>query len=97
MTDKDIRYETFRKAIDTWGYTAQFHMAIEECSELIQAICKLDRAVETNKDFASSKIIEEIADVEIMLDQLKIMLACSERCDEVYKHKLERLRKRLGI
>lgn len=63
-------------------------VAMEECSELIQAISKYLRGRETNLE-------EEIADVEIMLEQLKIM--CNESQVEVIKEsKLNRLEQRLN-
>ena len=64
MTDEDI--VVCKKAIDTYGAAHQQLKAVEELSELIQAIM---RALEGDKH----NVEEEIADVEIMLTQLKIM------------------------
>ena len=79
-------YET---AIKFFGETNQVNVAIEECSELIKALCKLRRGGDL------SSVFEEIADVEIMLEQLKIIFDCE---DEVAYHrniKLGRLEKRI--
>lgn len=64
---------------------------MEEASELIKAICKLRRngvTADTVNDLA-----EEMADVEIMLEQLKIMFHLTEGVKEWKNHKLNRLSK----
>lgn len=58
----------YKKAIETYGENAQLDMAIEEMAELTKEICKKKRATD-NRD----EIIEEMADVYVMLEQLKIM------------------------
>ena len=86
--NKEERIELYRKAIGNYGEAAQQIVAMEECSELIQAISKKLRGRETN-------IEEEIADVEIMLEQLKLM--CNEKLvDDIKKSKLKRLEQRLN-
>lgn len=77
-----------RSAIKVFGSEAQEQMAIEECSELIQAICHHRRGRE-------SKIAEEIADVEIMLEQLKIIHGCAEETAAIRKEKVNRLHWRI--
>lgn len=63
---------------DTYGYEAQREMLIEECSELIQAVQKLKRADNSGDaeriDKATSAYLEEMADVTIMLEQMRYML-----------------------
>lgn len=81
-------------AIDTFGLDSQLDLAIEECSELITAIShwKRDRV----KDEA---ILEEIADVEIMCKQLRMMLDYPWNDEEdsvVDRFKNEKI-ERLGI
>ena len=71
-------------AINTFGEKAQEGVAIEECSELIQAISHKHRGREHN-------IPEEIADVEIMLEQLKIINNCAKEVAEIRKQKIQRL------
>lgn len=71
-------------AINTFGETAQEGVAIEECAELIQAISHKHRGRKEN-------IAEEIADVEIMLEQLKIINNCHDEVAEIHKRKIERL------
>ena len=80
--------EILRKAIQTYGEEAQEKVAIEECSELIQAICHKHRGRKHN-------IAEEIADVRIMLEQLELINDCSNQVNDIYVEKLLRLKKRL--
>ena len=80
MTEPQI----LNAAIKTFGEKAQEDVDIEECSELIQAISHKHRGREHN-------IAEEIADVEIMLEQLKIINNCAEEVAAIHKEKVERL------
>lgn len=80
--------QLYNKVIESYGQDAQMIVAMEECSELIQAVSKHLRGRETNVE-------EEIADVEIMLEQLKLM--CNEKLvDDIKKSKLKRLEQRLN-
>ena len=76
--------EIFTAAIRAFGETAQENVAVEECAELIQAISHKHRGREHN-------IAEEIADVEIMIEQLKIINNCHNEVAEIHKQKIERL------
>lgn len=93
MNDKDI----MNKAIDTYGETNQTYMLMEECAELIQAISKYNRNCENSKN-----VIEEIADVEIMIEQVKMILErngynyCREEIEQTKRWKLDRLERRLN-
>ncbi len=61
----------YQDAINQWGEASQLDMVTEELAELIVAVCHLKR----DRHFRQlGAVIEEIADVEIMLGQLKIML-----------------------
>lgn len=97
------RHDLLTRAIRTWGETPQMDMVIEEMAELTKAILKLRRtsAAEgaTDEDFQRIRgeriddIVEEMADVQIMLDQLRIILGRST--DSVEEEKLVRLKARL--
>ena len=71
--------ELLKKAINTYGVQAPKDMMIEEMSELTKAILKERRALkDRNKKYidlevARGEIKEEIADVQIMLNQMKII------------------------
>lgn len=78
----------------------QREIAIEECSELIKALCKYDRYFddeEVDKRILRLNIIEEMADVEIMLEQLKLMFDFNDDFEKAKQMKLERLAKRIGV
>lgn len=80
-------------AVQTWGHEPQTRMMIEEMSELTKALCKLYRAkTEADAEPIIENIREEMADVQIMLDQMKIIFGGTEEKERV---KLERLGKRL--
>lgn len=74
-----------------YGFTNQADMAIEECSELIQAICKLRREYSENH---YTNLLEEIADVYIMARQLRYLLGYST-IDSIVNNKLNRQLKRI--
>lgn len=79
----------YEKVIKLFGAENQENMCIEECAELIQAINKKHRGLRHN-------IPEEVADVEIMLEQLKIINDCSEEVARIKNKKIERLREATG-
>lgn len=77
------------KALLKWGSELQVMMLIEEMAELQKEICKAHRNGVSNK----ANIAEEIADVEIMLTQMKILYCISYETEEWKVKKLERLKK----
>lgn len=79
-----LESEIFAAAIKTFGEKEQEEIAVEECSELIQAICHKHRGREHN-------IAEEIADVEVAIAQLKIINDCAEESNRIREQKIERL------
>ena len=65
------RIAVLESAISVFGLRSQKDMAIEEMSELTKALCKERRArTKVERAEARANIIEEIADVYIMLQQL---------------------------
>lgn len=79
------------RAITTYGAPAQMDMAVEEMAELTKALCKIKRAQAGREVTAAiGNVIEEMADVQIMLDQLRIIFHRSTE-----EAKLERLKNRL--
>lgn len=90
MNHKEI-IDTYKQAIDTYGVRAQKLMAIEEMSELTKEICK-DFRGKLNREH----LIEEMADVLIMLDQMLLMYKVSgEEVRLMRIKKVERLKERL--
>lgn len=76
-------------AVEKFGPESQINMAIEECAELINALCKLRR-----ERVGTIDVVTEIADVQIMCEQLAYMFGDQTVADE-RKRKIERLQKRL--
>ncbi len=83
--------EVLDKAICIYGIDKQLDMAIEEMSELMKEICKKKRGKDNRVE-----IIEEIADVYIMLEQLKIICNITQKeLDDITEIKIKRLNERL--
>lgn len=83
--------DTYKQAIETYGVRAQKLMAIEEMSELTKEICK-DFRGKLDREY----LIEEIADVLIMLDQMLLLYKISgEEVGLMRIKKVERLKERL--
>ncbi len=85
MPDEEI----LKKAIEAWGPEAQEDASIEEMAELIKALLKYRR-----ERTDPSHVQEEIVDVQIVLDQLKILFFDSDvEYDELKQKKLAQLSK----
>lgn len=81
--------DILKSALDTFGETPQLWMAIEEMAELSNAIAKKVRGRVSNQE-----VIEEIADVYIMMQELAICTNQQEVQEYVNK-KIERLNNRV--
>lgn len=88
--------------IERYGCKAQTDMAIEEMAELTQALLKYRRLyLKTELDVMEfekrrANIIEELADVTIMMAQLEHMYACNGEVDKVIVSKLTRQKERMA-
>ena len=82
--------EVLQEAIDRYGTEAQLMMVLEEMSELQKEICKWFRG---KRD--PDAIADELADVEIMLEQVKIIFDLHGEVKEHIDRKIERLQYRL--
>ncbi len=84
-------------AVERYGEGAQLVKCCEELSELAHAICKrFDVSVGYERD--GEEVVEEIADVEIMLEQLRVILRVDPEMEQRWRErKLNRLRRRLGV
>lgn len=87
------------KNAEHYGYEAQSNQLVEECAELIQAVSKYRRAAAKGEDeklITMGNLIEEIADVEIMLEQIKYLLKIPEEDLLAYKQfKINRTKERI--
>ena len=66
MTKDERLAEVYESLEEAFGRNHQLDVAIEECAELIKVLSKAVRGKEDDM-----KIAEEIADVEVCIDQLK--------------------------
>lgn len=82
------------KAIQTWGIEAQLEMVIEECLELALALQKLKR-LRGDMTQKEKNVIDEIADVKIMIKQAEKMFG-SEPVNKRVDFKMKRLKERLS-
>lgn len=84
------RCKTYLNALITYGDRAQMIVAVEELSELQKEICKILRGGENYPHLA-----EEIADVSIMLEQLRMMFHLDDQVEQIMDEKVLRLDDRL--
>lgn len=87
------------RAINRFGKRHQLSVAQEELGELIQAISKYNRSLDNqfDKEKAKQMIIEEMADVSIMMAQLIDIAGIKQsQIDEVIKLKILRMEERLN-
>lgn len=94
--DAGEKRELYLSIWGRYGFEAQAGMLMEECAELIQITNKLIR----HKDWSDliDPFCGEIADVEIMIDQMKEVLSefkINERVELHKKNKLKRTKERL--
>ena len=90
--DRLEREEVYRTAVACFGKLHQKIVAIEEMSELTKAICK-DFRGKLNME----NLVEEMADVQIMLEQLLIIYDAHEAVDAAMELKIKRLRQLLNM
>ena len=93
-----VRPDILKAAVAKYGQSAQVDMAIEEMSELTKALCKERRTqlIQGKHAEAVSNIVEEIADVAIMLWQLMLMFDCDGEVQRQVDFKTTRLAQRLA-
>ncbi len=105
-----MTYEQLRNLntiVETYGVDPQVDMCLEKCAELQKALLKYrrggfhkhafgsDRAAEEEK--ARRTIIDELADVSVMVEQMKIIygyVETEDRIDFMISRQMERLRDR---
>lgn len=80
----------FKTAIEEYGAYAQALMLLEEMAELQKEVCKSFRGNDNTEQIA-----EGIADVEIMLAQMKMIYNVADEVSRYRESKVARLWKRL--
>jgi NTP pyrophosphatase (non-canonical NTP hydrolase) len=89
MINNDTR-KSYEQAIKLWTKEFQIMMLVEEFSELFKAINKRIRG----KTFHQEDIMEEIADVQIMLEQMIVLFNIDEvELRASYMLKLDKMKK----
>lgn len=83
--------DLYSRAVNTFGETSRLILAIEEMSELTKELSKYIRGRQN-----IGGICEKMADVEIMLEQLKIVFRNRAAVDYHRSQKLQRLGDRLN-
>lgn len=79
--------KVYRKTIEKFGVKHQKLKVIEELSELVYSLAR-----SFHDDFNVYSLYEEMADVEIMLEQLKMIYDCNSDVELIKKEKIDRLK-----
>ncbi len=82
MNENDL----YVQAVKLWGEASQRLMVIEECAELIHAICKGFRG-----RVGDDEVLGEAVDVQLVLNQLRSMLNNDEEWNKQMRFRVERL------
>ena len=82
----------YEKAKEVYGLSAQIDMVFEEFAEMQKELCKFKRGKPCMDGIAG-----EIADCEIMLEQMKLFFDLQNDVDLIKKGKIERLDLRLKL
>lgn len=93
--ESELKQKVFSEAVKRWGVDTQVSMAIEEMSELIKELCKLKRKNYHFSDESIQPLIEEIADVRLMVDQVAYMFEIVG--NDMYEEKLRHIARKLGV
>lgn len=84
--DKDLR-----NIAEHYGLRSQMRQLIEEMAELTQVICKAERY---DLDTVREHLVEEVADVEVVLEQV-IYLLGDNRIEQIRAEKIARQKRRI--
>lgn len=77
----------YEEAVKLWGAAAQRLMLIEECGELIAAMSQWWRGRKTDDD-----LIEEMVDVQLMINQIRVLINDESKWERTFSYKVSRLR-----
>lgn len=83
--------EMINRIADMYGKEPQLVMLMEECGELIQACSKQLR----RKDKSINNLIEELADVRIMIEQIEHLYGIKSFVEDEMEYKLNRQLERM--
>lgn len=94
-------YKTMIEQAEQFGLENRMIQCTEEAAELIQALCKYKRIQQGDKTcqidmiHAEYMIAEEMADIEICMEQLKHLLGNTEQIEQIKEEKIQRTEHRL--
>lgn len=89
-----LNKERCYELLSIYGPWPQLMMVIEECSELQKECCKMFRQRQGNAFVPTQGIVEELVDVIVMCEQLRLMCGLGDEIDELAGRKLKRAVKR---
>jgi hypothetical protein len=87
------RRKVYHQAIVKWGRPAQVAMLAEEAAELAAVALQFLRG--RDDDDGIMRLIDELADTRIMIEQIEYMLTMRRPVQIHMKSKIERLKRRL--
>ncbi len=88
--------EKLKMIIEHYGIESQVRQTMKECAELIQALNEYLRVKGDLPEYkAVLDIAEEIADVQIMLEQMKIYFGIEKMTAEIIEKKINRTLERM--
>ena len=93
MIPYEGRAAVYKAAIEKYGEGAQVRKAIEEMGELIVELSRVAVPPRTTMD----ALVDEIADVTIMMEQLRVILGANESVQQRIDYKVRRLATRVGV
>lgn len=104
-TDAELKQIQIDKCIieqaEQFGLENRMLQCTEEAGELIQALSKYqrilqgDKTCQTDMCHAEYMIAEEMADIEICIEQLKYLLGNSKQIEQIKEEKIHRTEQRL--
>lgn len=89
------RRDVYLAAIEKYGSDCQIWKAVEEMAELTKELCKVQNSRQVGATRES--IVDEIADVTIMMEQLRLIFNVNDDVQERIDFKVQRLAGRIGM
>lgn len=86
----EYRKRVYEKAIEKYGAENQVVKAVEELGEAVQALCKMLLGCEKREHLA-----EELADVSIMVEQMRMIFNINDSVDSWMDYKVAALKRKV--
>lgn len=87
------RRAVYEAAIEHYGVDCQIWKAVEEMSELVKELAKLQNGGGTTHE----DLVDELADVTIMMEQLRLLFGANKDVRARMDYKVIRLARRMGM